>query len=487
MRNAVCRMMVVFAALFALLTGCQNETVSHDRSMLLRFSRDSVCFDTVFTGIGSSTQCVMVHNDNRNAVIISDVTMAAGGRYFHINLDGENQLANLHDIRLNGGDSLFLFIRVHIDPLDTNTPVLVEDTVRFTVNGNTQSIPLEAYGQDVHVIRTSKGKTEYTFIQTFENDKPYLVYDTLIAHGSLRFQEGATLYMHSTASIYAHGNVTAQGTRERPVRIMGDRLDRLFDSVPYRYASGQWGGLFLMHEEAVGSPKYQLDYTDILSGNIGLYCYSADKNAKGHLVLNNSRIHNHAVYGVALLNTDAEITNTEISNCAAYCLYMDGGKQTLTHNTIASFFGWPNSDLNIHTVAREDVAAVYINNTDKQQAITDVSIYNCIITGARKNNLVLATPLPDYYTGEIAGNYIKADSLHAAWCHDNVYANDSDTVFVNAYYKYKEYRYFDFRPDSVSPARGIGLPERAQSVPLDRDGHSRLPQPDAGCYQYVGP
>ncbi|MGN1240585.1 MAG: hypothetical protein ACI4TV_06895, partial [Paludibacteraceae bacterium] len=58
-------------------------------------------------------------------------------------------------------------------------------------------------------------------------------------------------------------------------------------------------------------------------------------------------------------------------------------------------------------------------------------------------------------------------------------------VFRNTYYKYKEYRYYDFRLDSLSPARGIGDSITALSYPIDRNGTSRqYTLPDAGCYQY---
>lgn len=462
---------------------CQEEVISTDSSLRLSFSRDTIRFDTIFTNLGTSTQQVMVYNKNKNAVVISEVQLE--GKYFHINLDGENQVNRLKDIQLNGGDSLFLFIRAKIDPLDENTPVLVTDTIRFSINGNEQCLPIEAYGQDVTVICTPEGKTRFTLGKTLTNERPYLIYDTIEANGPLKIEAGTTLYMHKSAAIIANNSVTAIGTKETPIRILGDRTDYLFDSVPYRVASGQWVGIYLFNTSSVGHPQYQFDHVEVLSGNIGIYCESADKNQRGHLSLHNSRIHNHAIYGVVLLNTDAEIVNTEISNCAAYCLYLAGGTQQLIHNTIVSYFGWPHSDLNIHSVSREDAAAVYIDNLDKNQVESDVSIKNCIITGDRKNNLVIATLLPDYYGGEIYGNFIKSDSIHAEWCHDNVYEQESDTtLFVNAYYKYHEYKYFDFQLDSLSPARAVGDSLVGELYPLDRNGNKRNgKKPDAGCYQ----
>ena len=462
-------------------TACQEERVSTDPSLRLRFSADSVFFDTVFNQIGSSTRHIMVYNPNKSALRISNVTLQ--GTYFRINLDGENDLNRLHDIEIYGGDSLYLFIRVMVDE---QTPVLAVDTIRFFVNGNEQDIALEAYGLQVHPIRTKEGKTEKEFI-TFRTDSSYLIYDTLVVNGATRIEAGATLYMHRNASLHLYGGLQAVGTQDNPIRILGDRTDQLFNKVPYRVASGQWGGIYLYQPKEAEQHIDSLNYVDILSGNVGLRCQSESPDNMAHLVLSNSRIHNHAMYGLVLENTDADIWNTEISNCASYCIYLDGGRQNLTHNTIASFFGWPNSNLNIHNVSREDVAAVYVNNLSKESAPTILTMRNCIVTGIRQNNIVVATPLPDYYEGSFTANYLRADSLPDAFRKDNVYASDSDTVFVNTHYKYKEYIYYDFRLDSVSPARKIGEPI-GEGLPwsTDRQGLPRTgKRPDAGCYEWT--
>ena len=60
-----------------------------------------------------------------------------------------------------------------------------------------------------------------------------------------------------------------------------------------------------------------------------------------------------------------------------------------------------------------------------------------------------------------------------------------NAVFANDFYKYKEYVYYDFRLDSLSPARGIADSLLALPYPTDREGVSRANmRPDAGCYQY---
>lgn len=470
-----------------LCVSCIQDHVSSDPSLQLSFSHDTVLFDTVFTSIGTSTQQIRVYNPNKNAVSIEQVSMQ-NGRYFYINLDGENDMSRMRDMVVRGGDSLFLFIRAEIDPQESNSPVLVEDRIAFRVNSNVQEILLQAYGQNVEKIIGEDGKKIYEGNLRLTNEKPYLLYDTVVVAGDLSIEEGSTLYMHNNAMLYVYGSVSAVGTRERPIVVRGYRTDRLFDSVPYRMASGQWDGVYLIHLKGQIPPTYKMNYVDILSGKVGLYVESESTGKiLPKLDLTNSRIHNHSVYGMVLQNVDAKVVNCEISNCASYCVYLAGGKHEFVHNTIAAYYGFPYTTMNLHNnMLAEDVAAVYINNLSKNKAKTNSSFRNCIITGGRKNNVVVATPLDEYYDGEFIGNYLRADSLDEVFAKSNVYASDSDSmVFKNIYYLYEEYYYYDFRLDTLSPARGIGDSISALPYPTDRVGYRRKGKPDAGCYEFV--
>ena len=483
MKKIIIYSLLLIACVFG---ACQQDRVSSDPSLQLSFSHDTVCFDTVFTEMGSSTRKIMVYNPNKNALNIEQVSMQ-NGVYFHINLDGENNRDMLRDITVRGGDSLFLFVRAYIDPQSEDSPVFIEDKIAFKVNGNIQEVTLQAYGQNVERIQGKNGLKIYQDLK-LSNKKPYVIYDTVAVAGDLTIEAGTTIYMHERALIHVYGNMTALGTKEQPIIFRGDRTDMLYDSVPYRMASGQWNGIYLIHAEGTVPPVYKMDYVDILSGSVGLYVYSESTGSKlPKLTLSNSRIHNHSIYGLVLQNVNAEVVNSEISNCASYCVYLAGGKHDFVHNTIAAYYGYPYTNLNIHqNIVPEDVAAVYINNLSKNMAKTNSSFYNCIITGGRKQSLMVATPLPDYYGGRFEGNYLRSDSLDKAFAKNNVYASDSDTcVFKNIYYLYKKYHYYDFRLDSLSPARGIGDSIVALEYPTDMVGCPRKGKPDAGCYEYV--
>lgn len=462
--------------------GCSEYNVSNDPTLRLAFSTDTLCFDTVFTAQGSATAQMKVYNRNAAALLIDRVWLKEGKAY-HVNIDGEPDADKWRNIQINGHDSLYLFIRVEIDPTDQDNPVLVTDQLCFHLaSGHTQEVQLEAYGQDVRRIgRKGCGRTD-TVSMAFTAERPYLIYDTLIIRENMDLEAGTTVYMHNGACIYVGGDVTAAGTLTHPIVFRGDRIDRLFDSVPYAFAGGSWNGIYLQGTE---TQKYELQYVDILSGNIGLYSYNDGKGASlPQLTMNGCRIHNHSMYGLVLVNTDATVTNSEISNCASYCVYCAGGKQKFIHTTVASYFGY--TSIRIQSVTKSDVAAVFIDNLSKTMPTT-TSFYNSIITGYLSNQLVVATPFDQYYPGEFIGNYLKTDSLQIPNARDNTYWQKTDTaeVFVKDFYKYKEYIYYDFHLDSLSPAKSIADSLIAVPYPTDRDSVSRaLVKPDAGCYQH---
>ena len=476
---------IVFAlgSLFLVLTGCRDERISDDPTLRLVFSNDTVCFDTIFTSNKgqepSATKQVLLYNPNKEAVLIDRVWMN-NGQWFKVNVDGEANLSQLTQLQINGGDSIFIFVHVGIDEQHQAQTVWVTDSLHFHLaNGSTATLAMEAYGQDITRIRTQNRRSDYTDYH-FLNDKPYLIYDTMVVRGALTIDKGARLYMHKGAGLYALGDVTAKGELNEPIILCGDRLDNLFDSVPYRYAAGAWNGFYL---QATKPQTYELNYVDILSGNIGLFCSSECQGTLPKLTMNGCRIHNHAQYGLVLFHVDAEVVNTEISNCASFCVYTQGGEHQFIHSTIASYFGYTN--IRIQNTRREDVSAVYILAKDSLGMTTKTSFYNSIITGYRSDELTIGMDTTTTkYEGTFVGNYLKTDTTIQAFFPANRYYDEkTDTaMFVNNFYKYKEYIYYDFHLDSVSPARGIGDKEKA--TPRDRDGIERQDIIDAGCYQY---
>lgn len=452
------------------LVGCENRPIN-DPSARLELSMDTLSFDTVFTHEGSATRVVMLRNPHKRAVTIRSVAIGKG-EAFKVNVDGEQNLSKLKNITIAGGDSLFIFVRATIRPEDRNQPLLLEDRVLFEVGDHVEQLVVQAFGWDVNLIDSLVVESDLHFTA----GKPYLIknYVAVAPGATLFFDAGAHVYMHDGAQLSCQGGLIANGQEDQRILIQSDRLDNLFDGIPYVYTAGKWDGIYLLNPDTAN-----LQYTDIKSGNVGFYL---EGNNQQNVTIEHCRIHNHSLYGVVLQDVNALIGNTEISNCAQYGAYVSGGKYEFVHTTLASFFN--ATAYGIQTVPRVDsISPLYINNLSKKRP-TEVTFLNCVLAGAQKNCLMLATPLPAYYSGVFANNYLQTDSLSSNFAHDNVYGQRRDTVFVNAFYGNKD-QYYDFRLDSVSKAIGIGDASVASRYPKDLDGKDRLAdgKPDAGCYE----
>ena len=473
---------VVYILCVLAFIGCREYQISDDPSLRLAFSADTICFDTLFTEQGSATAQLVVYNPNKNALVVDEIWME-DGEAFRVNIDGEPALERLTELTIFGKDSILVFLRVtDFGPMAEEGAVLIEDRLHFHLaTGTTQDVVLEAYAENATRLGQIGSRTEIAGDYTFTALKPYILFDTILIGGKMTMEAGARLYMHQGASLVALGDVEAKGEKDKPVLIRPDRLDHLFDSVPYLYAAGGWNGFYLQSDQP---QTYDIHCLEVLSGNVGMSCVSTCTGTLPTLRMDGCKIHNHTLYGLVLEHVDALVTNTEISNCGLYCVYCNGGKQDFVHSTVASYFGYTN--IRIQSAKKENTAAVYIDNLSKTGEPTVTSFYNSVITGYLSNQLVLATPIEQYYEGVFSHNYLKTDTLLASSAKDNTYWQETDTaVFRNTFYKYKEYIYYDFRPDSLSPLRGIGDSIVALPYPMDREGFSReFVRPDAGCYQH---
>ena len=61
---------LAIAVAYITLHSCQDDSISTESEIPLRFSLDTLTFDTVFTEIGSTTKSFKVYNDLNQAVLI---------------------------------------------------------------------------------------------------------------------------------------------------------------------------------------------------------------------------------------------------------------------------------------------------------------------------------------------------------------------------------------------------------------------------------
>lgn len=231
----------------------KDRVIDNNPSLKLSFSNDTVIFDTVFTSLGSATQRLMVYNPSKSVVNISNILLAGGDKSpYRINVNGLSG-SSFKDIELNGGDSLYLFARVTIDPTDIGNPFVVEDSILFLTNGNEQRIKLVAWGQNANYILADKyieGFPPFKIVADsletvhWTNEKPYVIYGYAVinSYGKLIIDEGARVYFHKNSGLWAYtdGVLKVFGSQDNPVTFQGDRLESFYNDLP-----GQWDQLVI--------------------------------------------------------------------------------------------------------------------------------------------------------------------------------------------------------------------------------------------------
>lgn len=459
----------------------KDDVLSTDPSIKLSFSTDSVVFDTVFTSIGSATKQVRVYNESNNKIKISNLTLGLGDQSsYRINVDGQAG-TSFDDIELAGGDSLYIFVRVTIDPQNINNPYIVEDDIRFLTNGNDQSIKLLAWGQDANYIVADtyvQGLPPYKIVadslQTviWTSEKPYVIYGYAVinSYGKLIIEEGTRVYFHEGAGLwsYVDGELNVLGTIDNPVSFQGDRLEDYYSNIP-----GQWDRIWLM--ESREGHDHIISNANIKNGFIGLQAESFTRVTENRLILNNVRIENMTGIGIFSRIFSIQATNNVISNCGGYNLALTGGGYYhFIQSTIAGY--WPFSVRN--------TPAVFINNylldtLDNPIPIPfNMNFDNSILYGVNENEFVT-----DMVGGVDSLYFFKNSILKTTLDTDNteIYTEilkNEDPIFVNIEDN-------DYRIDSLSPAVGKADVLIASYVPDDIIGNSRMPIPDIGAYQFV--
>jgi hypothetical protein len=472
---------IIFSTLFIVgLYSCNDELISSDPKYRLEFSTDTLNFDTVFTTLGSATSKIVLYNRNKVGLNISSIKIKNGSTsFFKINVDGSKSATNeFENIEIRPNDSLYIFVAVTIDPNNANSPILIEDSLNFITNGVKKSIKLNAYGQDMELFHNKLIKND----TTLTDYKPYLIYGNLTVDSAktLTLNPGCRIFFHNNANLIVHGNLKAEGTADKPITLRGDRLDDIQFStpVPYNNVAGQWGGVYLLWEHG----NHTLNHVNMNSGYVGINFVNT-KNSIPQLRISECKIHNFLLYGLMIQNGNVTVTNTEVSNSSSYCVFLNGGNHSFTHCTIANYF----DNSNVQPIQRDNNPALMIMNL-KLTVPMENTFKNCIISGSAENEFSFASQTMDQYKGTFDHCYIRASTASTLSQFTNIrWYDKNDILFKSISYDYEKKTYFNFTPDSLSPARGLADKAVAAQFPIDLNGKSRLTDgaPDAGAYEWI--
>jgi hypothetical protein len=307
--------------------GCRKDNFTTDPSVKLRFSADTVLFDTVFTTIGSTTAALKVYNDFDQKVNITSIQLQSGsGSFYRINVDGVNG-ASHSDIEIGGGDSLWIFVEVTLDPNGLNQPFIIEDNIHFVTNGNEQVVNLAAWGRDAHFHGSLNNLDVLPCDEVWSNDKPHVIYGIVAVDSAccLTINPGTEVFCHAGGGILVYkSKIIVDGELGSEVVFQGDRLEPYYQDL-----AGQWGiELTFAFETGFG-----VEYATVTRG--GLWLYESTGSSIDYAIIKNGII--GIQVDTAHTATDAlAITNTKVLNMSAIGLLSQGGSISGHNNLIAN-------------------------------------------------------------------------------------------------------------------------------------------------------
>lgn len=472
-------MMLTAMSVVCLCACSDDDSFSTSQSDRLTFSLDSIKMDTVFATTSSSTRSMWIYNKTKSNLRCSTVRLENGNQSgFRVNVDGVFLSPTLgyqtNDIEVRKNDSVRVFIEITPPRNTGDQPKFVSDNIVFALeSGVQQKVNLNAYSWNANFIRNMSVDKD----TILSSDKPIVVYGKIKVNenATLTIAPGATLYFHNDAGIDVAGRLLCSGTPSANVTLRGDRLDRMFDYLPYDYVSGQWQGIHLLET----SYDNVIEYTDIHSAFDGLLADSSDVS-RMKLTLSNSTIHNCQGSALRSVNSRINVTNCQLSNALDYCLFVDGGVATVNNCTLAQFYPYDSKrgSALAFSGAPHSLVSFECNNTlvtgyaddemmgtKPAEGVDSAFVYNF-------KNCIIRTPKVE---GEDSVHFVNVEYEDVA---DTATTGEKNFVKVDA-----DMLRYDFRLSSVSPAIDKADPETATAT--DRNGTARDGKPDIGAFEFV--
>lgn len=464
------------------LTACmRDEDYSLSPGDKLTFSRDTVAFDTVFSGQPTGTYAFTVYNKGNKALRIPQVRLGRGAESpYHVNVDGTALQEGVGSgFEIAARDSMRVFLFVNPPEVDCDEPVAYMDELTFTTEGGAQSaVVLSAYGQTVERLEGWVVNRD----ETLQSARPYQVMDSLVvaAGATLTLAPGTRLYFHADAGMRVDGTLLASGTPDKPILMRGDRLGNMFTEQSYDAIPGQWQGVTFTTD----SYDNYMSYCDIHSGTYGLRLDSCD-HTRNTLSIEGSIIHNVTGHAIEARSAGLYVGNSQVTNAGGDCLHLRGGHYTFIHCTIGNFYPFAGG---------RGVALDFSNmDGESRLPLSQLAFVNSILTGYSKDEIMgyQSERYPDDDFKYIFLNCLlntpeteDAGYVNPVWDVDEETAREKNFLPLFDLDKLQ----FTFTLDPRSRAVGIADTEWTRTYyPKDRLGRDRLDdgKADAGCYEAV--
>ena len=492
-----------------LWSSCRNDFETVASTGNLKFSKDTVYLDTIFTNIGSSTYNLKVYNRSDEDIHIPTVRLGQGeASNYHLNVDGIPGKV-FENVQVLAKDSIFIFIETTFDinnlPTDPNE-FLYTAQILFDSGGNQQKAELVTLVKDAVFLYPEQfpdGTTETLnfgvdengdpilikgfYLEddelTFTKEKPYVIYGlaAVPSDKTLTVEAGARVHFHAESGIVVaeNGSMKVMGEAsadpealENEVIFEGDRLEPGFSDIP-----GQWFTIWLTQ----GSVNNEFHFTTIKNSLVGLRVDASPVN------LSNVQIYNSAAYGLLAATGVINGENMVINNSGISSLDIRiGGIYNFRHCTFANY--WNNGFRDSPSVS----IANYFTDADGNTSAADLlqaDFTNCIIYGNERREYSLSKIDQAAFNFKFENCLLRFEDPTGEFGQDPLYNFSNATLYsatkfnLDPFFQNTEMNNFNIELGN-SGAENFGI-ITTPPVPVDLNGKTRENPSDVGAYEAI--
>lgn len=449
------------------VNSCRKDSLLTDSNAKLTFTQDTVLFDTVFTTVGTTTKNIRIKNTHNRAIEISSIVLSGGTNSdYRINVDGTSGTV-FNNIVIPAGDSIYMFVEATLDPTNQNSPMVIEDSVIFEVNGNLQNVWLHAWGQDAYF----HNREIIDANETWLSDKPHVIYGYVAVDSSvtLTINPGVNVYSHNNALLYVYkGSLSAIGTPGNEITFRADRLANYIledaDSV-----AGQWYGIRFFQAN-----NSTIELAEVKNAVIGI---QIDTLQTGQSVyLNKVKVNNSLFANILTQGANVVAENCLFGNSASYSgIVSIGGNQNFNHCTFGNF--WTKTERTTPLFTLTDYFVT--NGTVYYRPFDNANFTNCIFYGPNINDQEVVL---DTLERSIGGQSPVFNFNHCLFRTTNN-INDGpyySNCLKNGSPSFIDPNLWDFSISGASTAKGNGI---STGIFDDINGNPRSNPPSIGCFE----
>ncbi len=505
MRSIVLSISILLFIIF--YSSCRKDFEYETSNGQLRFSRDTVYLDTIFSSISSSTYSLKVYNNSNTDVQIPQIRLTEGENSgYRLNVDGVAG-KTFNSVPLLAKDSLYIFIETTLDVSDMGVDeFLYTDAIIFDQGSIEQKVELVTLVRDAVFLYPEKnpdGSRETITVGydnngeeiivegfiledgdlNFTNEKPYVIYGFagVDANKTLLMDPGVRVHFHKNSGIVVgdSGRLVINGSLSRDSVLLenevifeGDRLEPRFSTIP-----GQWEGIYL----ARGSMYNTINHLTIKNATTGLYIEGNGEALLPQATITNSRIYNSSNNALKAISTNITAENLVLGSAGFGSLVCrGGGNYRFLHSTIANY--WSNGF--------RTGAALQLNN-QYQGRVNDLTaeFTNCIVDGNSFMELNLIGNEQGLFSFKFTNALIKYRDLEGTGSMNPYYDFENtdyyENILLNQSADFKNTFTEDFRIGANSAAIGNAQLEAALEVPNDIIGRDRTIDPDIGAFETI--